>query len=82
MKGKGITHFGGMNRSDRSHETRIPDHDRDPHTGRLTGIKHGPCRSCGHRKIISTATLLCGTQSCLRARRKRAIARLGKSVKA
>lgn len=60
--------FGGTNTCDNSAETLIPRHTRDPLDGRLHGIKHGPCRSCGHRTIISTASLLCGRAGCLKRR--------------
>lgn len=58
------------NKADNSHNTVYPAHTRDPLDGKVHGIKHGPCRACGHRKIISVASGLCGTQTCIKARRK------------
>lgn len=63
--------FGGTNGLDNSSSTMIPRHTRDPLDGKIHGIKHGPCRACGKRKIISTASLLCGTESCLNRRIRR-----------
>lgn len=60
--------YGGSNGCDNSAATLLPRSSRDAETGRIVGIRNGPCRSCGHRTIISTASLLCGRQGCLQRR--------------
>lgn len=58
------------NQRDGSHNTQRIGAVRDPETGRMLGVKIGPCRACGHVRQISVALGLCGTKSC-RDRRQR-----------
>lgn len=63
-------------------KTVLPVHSRSPETGRIAGARIGPCTACGHTRMISNVTRLCGVASCVKARQarfdRRALTKRGK----
>lgn len=59
------------NKADNSHNNVVPEHERDPYTGQVKGLRISACRACGHSKIVSAVTGLCGTQTCIKRRRRK-----------
>lgn len=59
-----------------------PQH-RSALTGRISGIKIGPCVACGHVRVVNVVANLCGVRSCVKRRHvqhlKRVEARRAKS---
>lgn len=47
---------------------RCPEHEQ---VGHVHGAKISACRACGHVRLVSTITGLCGRGACIAARQRR-----------